>query len=304
VAAGAVLLTICLAAALTATQQSRIDRWYPAASGTGPLQVAMPVTTQSRPILPKVYVGPSERPGMMYVQVPVDFSGVAEGRAVQVDDVKIVIDDASSGWHWTAPWWTSRELRILPGNHRGQIEIMLSKEQLKRFVASYGTMQLTLAVTELQAGSDTTAAISPGDDMVVPGLGVCSVGTLNRFSQLICRSAMGLPSLTRVSATWYPKVCSAEEKMPDAPLTAATWAGSLLAGSTRASLSTVQTTLLNLSPDWRDGYDLYRTVGLPLCPGTVVHFTRYKPISRARASVTLPSSYFQMAAPDNWRDER
>ena len=304
VAAGAVLLAICVAAALTATQQSRIDLWYPAAAGAGPMQVAMPVKTQALYIQPLVRVGTSERPGMMYVQVPVDFSGVAEGRAVQVDDVKIAIDDASSGWHWTAPWWTSQPLRILPGKHRGQVEIMLSKEQLKRFVAGPGTMQVMLAVTELQAGTDTAVAIWPGDDLVAPGFGVCNTGELNRFNQLICRSAMGLPPLTRVSATWYPKECAPQERMPNAPLTAATWAGSLQASSARESLSTVETVLVNLYPDWHDGYDLYRTVGLPLCPGTVVNFTHYNPIGRTRVSVTLPSSYFQMAVPANWRDER
>ena len=303
-AAGVVLLATCVAATLTATQQSRIDRWYPAAAGAGPMQIAMPVKTKALYIQPLVRVGPSERPGMMYVQVPVDFSGIAEGRAVQVDDVKIAIDDVRTGWHWTAPWWTSRALHILPGTHRGQVEIMLRKEQLKRFVAGSGTMQLTLAVTELQASTDAPAAISPGDDLVVPGFGVCNADELNRFNQLICRSAMGQPPLTRVSATWYPKECSPQERMPNAPLTAATWAGSLQSSSARASLSTVQLVLVNLYPDWHDGYDLYRTVGLPLCPGTVVHFTRYNPIGHARVSVTLPSSYFQMAVPDNWRDER
>jgi hypothetical protein len=303
VAAAVVLLAIGVAAALAATQQSRIDRWYPA-DGTGPMQVAMPVRTNAMYIQPLVRIGPSERPGMVYVQVPLDFSGVAEGRAVQVDDVKIAIDDAASGWHWTAPWWMSRDLRILPGKHRGQVEIMLSKDQMKRFVAGSGTMQLTLAVTELQAGTDTTAAISPGEDLAVPGFGVCDAGTFDRYNELVCRSAMGLPSLTRVSATWHPKECSPQERMPDAPLTAATWAGSPRASSARASLSAVQLVLVNLYPDWHDGYDLYRTVGLALCPGTVVHFTRYNVIGRAQVSVTLPSSYFQTAVPDNWRDEK
>ncbi len=304
VAVGTVLLATCLAGAFTAIHESTIDRLYPV-SGADPLQLAMPVKTNAMYIMPPVRVGPSERPGMLYVQVPVDFSGVAEGAAVQLDDVKIAIEDASSGWHWTAPWWTSEPLHILPGTHRGQVEIMLSRDQLKRFVSSSATMRLTLAVTELQAGSDATAAISDTQDFAVAGFGVCAAHPLDRYNQLICRSAMGAPPLTHVSATWYPKQCAAQAWMPNAPLTAATWAGTLHASSLRDSIYVVQPVLVNLFPDWHDGYDLYRTVGLPLCPGTVVHFTHYTVTGRARVSLTLPSSYFQLAQlPNETRDER
>jgi len=302
VAIGTALLAACLTALFTATRDSEIERLY-AVSSTAPVQVAMPVKT-STTYIPPVRVGPSERPGMVYVQVPVDFSGVRGGAAVQVDDVKIAIDDPKTGWHWTAPWWMTERLQILPGTHRGLVQIMLTKNQLNHIFSSSATMQMTLAVTELQAGTDATVTVAAMQNYAVPGFGVCSVRTMDRFNQLICRSAMGQPPLTHVSATWYPKECSADPWTPNAPLTAGTWAGSLHAASTRDSMFIVQPVLFNLNPDWHDGNDMFRTVGYDLCPDTVVHFTQYNVTGRARVSLTLPSTYFQMnVRNDGWKEQ-
>ena len=109
---------------------------------------------------------------------------------------------------------------------------MLTREQLKRFIASSATLQLTLAATELQAGSDVTAAIPSAGSFPVADFGMCFTRAWNHFStQLICRAPLGQPPLTHVIATWYPKACSTEEKMPNAPLTAETWNGTAYTGS-------------------------------------------------------------------------
>lgn len=288
VALGAIVLATGLGMTVSALRESQISRLYPA-GGAAPVQLALAAWQQSMPIVPRVILVPSERPGMVYLQLPVDFSGVAEGAAVQVDDVKIEIDDASSGWHWTAPWWTSEAQRILPGTHRGLVMIMLSREQLKRFVTGSPTMRLTLATTELQAGRDATAVIPQGQDFPVAGFGVCSTRAWNHFdTQLLCRSPLRQPPLTYASATWYPKVCSDEERMPNSPLTATAWSGTPYADSLESyshslayGVFPVQRALVNLYPDWHDGYDLYRTVGFALCPGAVVHFTQYTVAGRA-----------------------
>ncbi len=286
VAIGTVVLATGVGIALMATREGEINRLYPVSS-------AAPIAL-SQSTAKTVHVLPSERPGMAYIQVPVDFSGVAEGSAVELDDVKIAVDSPSSGWRWTAPWWSSQTQRILPGTHHGEVEIMMSRDQLKRFVQGSATMQLTLATTELHAASDVTAAISAGD-FPVDGIGVCTGRWMYRFRQTVfCRtSALGTPPLTHVSATWYPKACSDEEKMPNLPLTAATWSEMRYPGPLVDRLLPVQPAMLNLNPDWHDGYDLYRTVGLALCPGTVVHFTQYAVTRRTQVSLTLPNSYFQ-----------
>ncbi len=291
---GAVLLATGLGMAMTALRGNQISRLYQI-SGAAPVQLALATERKA------VRITHSERPGMVYVDVPVDFSGVAAGTAVQLDDVKVTIDDANNGWHWTAPWWSSQTQHILPGTHHGQVEIMLSREQLRHFVTGSPTMQLTLATTELQAGSDTAAVIPPAQDFPVAGFGVCSTRWLHRFpSELICRSAMGPPRLTHISATWHPKACSDEEKMPNDPLTAATWNGTPYANSLASyshslayGVFPVQPLLVNLNPDWRDGYDLDRTLGFALCPGTIVHFTQYAVTGRTQVSLTIPNSYFQ-----------
>ena len=293
---GTILLATGIGMAMTAMRDNQISHLY-ATSATAPVQLSLSADGR------KVHMVHSERPDMVYVDVPVDFSGAAEGTAVQIDDVKITIDDASSGWHWTAPWWSSQLQRILPGTHHGHVMVMLSREQLKRFTTGSATMQLTLATTELRAGSDTTATIPPAGDFRATGFGICFNRALNRNSQLICRSALSQPPLTHLSATWYPKACSDEERMPDSPLTAATWSGmpypnslASYSNSLAYGVFPIRTQLPILYPDWHDGYDLYRTVGFVLCPGAVVHFTQYAVTGRTQVSLTIPNSYFQIRA--------
>ena len=299
-----ILLATGLGMAMTALRDSQISRLY-AASNSAPVHLALSTKRKALPISPSVRIVPSERPAMVYVDVPVDFDGVADDHAVEIDDVKVAIDDSSSGSNWTAPWWSSRMQRILPGTHRGQVTIMLKREQLKQFVQGSGTMQLTLAVTELRAGSDTSAAIPPAGDFRATGFGTCFSRALNRNLQLICRSPLSQPPLTHVSATWYPKACSDEEKMPNAPLTAAAWNGVPYPGSLASYSNSlaygvfpVRSVLVNLFPDWHDGYDLYPTVGFALCPGTIVHFTQYVVTGRTQISLTIPNSYFKFRAAD------
>ncbi len=149
VAIGTVVLATGMGITLTALRDGQISRLY-RASGTAPLQLSLATERKIMRIVP------SERPGMAYLEMSLDFSGVAADRVVQVDDVKATLDDASSGWHSTTPWWSSETLHILPGTHHGQVEIMLPREQLERFLANSATLQLTLATTELQAGNGVT----------------------------------------------------------------------------------------------------------------------------------------------------
>jgi hypothetical protein len=305
VAIGAFVLATGLGIVMAALRESQISRLY-AVSGAAPLQLSL---ATERKI---VHFSHSERPGMVYVEMTVDFSGVAPDTAVQIDDVKVTLDDPGSGWHWTAPWWSSQTQRILPGTHHGQVTVMMSREQLKRFATSSATMQLTLATTELVAGGDTTGVIPAERDFPVTGLGVCTSRSLSRFSnQLICRAPMSLPPLMHVSATWYPKACTDEERMPNSQLTVTAWSGNPYPGSLSAYANSlaygvfpVRPVLVNLFPDWHDGYDLYRTVGYALCPGTVVHFRRYAATGRTQVSIAIPSTYFQTPQLKEFLDDK
>src|SRR6185312_6245360 len=103
VATGAVTVLLATGTAmwLTATRESRIDRAYsgPAASHAS-MQLALAPYG-----LAQVKAVFSERPDKIYVTVPLTFSGVPEGYAAQVDDVKAALDDPATGQHWSSPWW-------------------------------------------------------------------------------------------------------------------------------------------------------------------------------------------------------
>ncbi|HWB31708.1 MAG TPA: hypothetical protein VG714_00895 [Acidobacteriaceae bacterium] len=274
---------------LTATRESRIDLRYPAASATGtaPVQVAFAggsvnFAGDSRTIR-------SERQDKVYIEVPVMFFGVAEGSAVEVDDVKATIDGPSRGMHWTTPWWASNILRVLPGQHLQHVEFMLDREQYERFKSLPVTLHLTLAVTELRAGGDTTAVLS-GGDFAVNGFGVCTGRWLYRFPASIpCRSSeLGRPPLTRVSTAWT-RTDEPGAYVPPGPITAEAWADTnYYERELFLRLLPVWPGGLSLSPHSAYG-ELSSTRGLELAPGAPMHFTQYTVTGRTQVSLMRPN---------------
>lgn len=279
------------------TADGAISRAY-SDNGAAPMQVVTGVPPLYNQF---VRLSPSERPGMVYVAVPVEVSGVADGAAVEVDDVKITVEDTAGSW--TAPWWSSQTMRFLPGTHYTEVQTMLPRDQFKRLVLGNATMRVSLAVTKLAAGDASAATLPYSDDFAVRDFGNCSTRYLYRFSsQLLCRSALGQPPLTRVSATWYPKTCS-DERMPNDPLTAAGWSGSVLRHVNGNPLFAVGPVIINLNPDWHDQHEMYATRGYALCPGTVVHFQPYGVAGQTQVSFDVPNSYFKIPGYRMDRDE-
>jgi uncharacterized protein (DUF697 family) len=296
IAVATVVLATGVGMLLTATRESQIDRAYPGAgSSTAAVQLAFDPAAASA-YAGKVTFGtgldgvrstPSERSSKIYIEVPILSSGIAEASAVQVDDVKVTVDDPHSGGHWTAPWWTSRNLRLLPGQHHAQVQIMVDSEQYERFKSSPITLHLALAITELHAGSETTAAISTISDFPVSGFGVCSTRLMYRFpSQLMCRAALGGPALTRVSTEWS-RTQEPNAYVPLGPITAATWAETPYTQSLVFRIFPVVSELVNLYPVSIHG-PLSGTHGLALSPGTPVHFVPYTVTGRTQISLTIP----------------
>jgi hypothetical protein len=296
VAVATVVLATGVGMLLTATRESQIDRAYPVAgSSTAAVQLAFDPAAASA-YAGKVTFGtrldgvrstPSERSSKVYIEVPILFSGIAEASAVQVDDVKVTVDDPHSGGHWTAPWWTSRNLRLLPGQRHAQVQIMVDSEQYERFKSGPITLHLALAVTELHAGSETTATISTVD-FPVSGFGVCSTRWMYSFpSQLMCRAALDGPPLTRVSTEWS-RTQEPNAYVPPGPITAASWAETPYTQSLVFRIFPVVPINLNLYPRSIHG-PLSGTHGLALPPGTPVHFVPYTVTGRMQVALTIPN---------------
>ena len=269
---------------LVAGRENQIDHDYPAAgSATAPVQLAF--FSDQANFEGSVHIGSSERQDKVYIGVPITFTGVAEGSLVEVDDVKAALDDPMRGMHWTAPWWASNNIRILPGQHLAWVQIMLDRDQYERFKSAPVTLHLALAVTELHAAGETTATIPTAEDFPVAGFGVCSGRSLYRFPQLICRSPLGQPPLTHITTVWS-RTQEPNAYVPPGPITTAAWAGTPY-NNELGALFPVSPVLVNLYPRSIDG-EVPSMHGLALAPGTPVHFVQYAVTGRTQVSLTIP----------------
>ena len=156
---------------------------------------------------------------------------------------------------------------------------MMDRSIYERVKAAPIQLQLTLALTQGQAGEATTIPL-PTTDFSVPDFGICSpeIGlgdTLPQITGISCRSAFRQPYLTYIETLWsncrvlaqrrsQTKVCKGrrgrEISTPLRPSSASprygrSWSRSRIIGGTRAS----------------DRPEELRY----LCPGTPVAFTRY-----------------------------
>jgi len=262
------------------SHESAIDRAYPAASDAmpSPVQLAFAPTAR-RPL----QVVPSERAGKVYLEIPLQYSGVMEGSVVQVDDVKFMIY-GPGGFHFAAPWWTSPPWRYRPGAGASMVEIMLSREQYDRLKGQPLNLHLTLAVTRLDAGDVVRVPIAE-QDFEVPGVAVCSAHNIYRQVGVFCRSAFQEPAVTDIATTWSDAPCSGPQ--PDADLIHAglipewnQWVGTRDRG---------QIKLLSVA-DWNTGTATHSMDDrqLTLCPGTLVTFTQYHVAEQTRAELTIP----------------
>jgi len=270
-------------------RESQIDREFPApgAAAAAPIQVAFQ-PEKSNPLL----AFPSERPGMMYVQLPLEFSGVAEGSVVEVEDIKFTID-SPDGQHWTSPWWTTQAmpqwtgmLNFLPGTYHPGVQIMMTRQQYERFQWFPFTLHLAFAVTELHPASETTAAFSTSD-FLVNGYGVCaSPAQWYLHHNLICRSEVGQSRLAHITTTWSKYPCSESQPEPQDLLSGSSWTGTAYPDRLSYIWNPVLANLVQ--PDVRrsDGR-MGGTRELTLCPGTPMHFTQYAVADRTQVSLTI-----------------
>jgi hypothetical protein len=244
---------------------------------------------------------------MLYVQLPLEFSGVAEGSAVELNDVKFTMDAngqqwTAPWWHWTSPWWTTRELHFLPGTYDPGVQIMMSREQYERFKSFPIVLHVTFAVTELYAASETSAIVS-NTDFSVNGYGVCASPSQWYLHQaLFCRAEIGQSRLTHITTTWSNYPCSGPQPQPQDALTGSAWAGEAYSDPLDHVWNPV---VLNIvQPDaHRSNGHMVGTHDLTFCPGTPVHFIQYAVTRRTRVSLTIPD--FQLPElPQGWRNER
>jgi hypothetical protein len=257
-------------------RQSLVDRAYPmpSAAATAPLNiVSMP--NAANPVEARTWEGED------YLDLPVQYSGVAEGTAVFVDDFKFSITSAD-GSQWSSPWQAIQE-RNLPGVHHAGLHLMIGPELYERFKTGPVTLRITFAVSRYHSDTVTKMAFPAGDE-AIPGIGFCSTDLSNT---LICRAAQQ-PRLTHYTVVWSHGACSDAQTSPVSTVESDSW------------IEPPSRTNSVLGPVWVWRSFFYRDfegsdyAHWHVCPGSPLTMTQYHLLERTQTSMTLTN--FQLPA--------
>ena len=216
-----VVLVIAASSALAHSRQDEVSREYTplSSAAAAPLQIAFaPDPRHPLKLLP------SERPGMVYIEIPLQYTGIPKESVVQPDNVRFSVS-APGGFQWTAPWWASYQWRYYPGEHHAEVQIMMSRELYDRLKSVPITLQLTLAITQLNIDKVAQVA-AQAEDFDVPGFGVCSPHDIFFRAGLTCRMPLRDPALTHIETTWSADPCLRPQPSADTALRGDGWTGS------------------------------------------------------------------------------
>jgi hypothetical protein len=283
---------LVLAVSQSYERQSLVDRAYPqpSASSNPPYTAALAASPEHA-----VYSNFSNNAD--YINVPIRFTGVPDGYAVTNDDFKFTLT-AADGYQWTSPWqgYSDRPIR---GNRRTQIGLRLTPALFRRFQSAPVTLQITFALTRLQAESTTTVPF-PSDETAIDGLGICSPAS-ERWTSLACRTAIWRPRFTYLTASWSDVPCSDTAPKPEDIAQGTAWQGSLdprNPADLNLALFSVQSSTVYFSNQKMDNRPEPDFIRWHICPGTPLTLTQYHVVERTQTSITIPN--FQIPATMRW----
>jgi len=272
-----IALPILMAVSVAAyRRQSLVDRAYPApsAAAAAPLIIAS-MPNAAHPVEARSWEGED------YIDLPVQYSGVAEGTAVFADDFKFSIT-AADGSQWSSPWQHIQE-RNLPGIHYAGLSLMIDPALYERFKTAPVTLRITLAVSRYQSDTVTKMAF-PSGDATIPGIGFCASEYSNT---LLCRAALRGPRLTHYTVVWSHGACSDAQTSPVSTAEGDAW---FEPGGTNFAPGSVWTMHSFFFRDFEgSGYAHWH-----VCPGSPLTLTQYHLLERTQTSMTLMN--FQLPA--------
>jgi len=275
-----------------------VDRAYAvrADKQNTPIQIAFLQDANHR-----VTGAPVEGDKRVEINIPVLISGIVDGIVIMPENVR-VSGGAADGAQWSTPWQSVYGSHYVSDTTDSSISFMISRSVYEKFKSEPIQLQLTLALTQAQAGEVTRIPL-PATEFSVPGFGVCSAerGWLAAGSEITgisCRSAFRQPNLTYVETRWSNLPCSGAKTEPDNDMQGqgvqgAAWAGNFDTAPAQFSIASVGSVLVSLSNSMREtGVRNRPEEPRYLCPGTPVTFTRYMLVKRLQTDFYIPN--FQM----------
>jgi len=276
------LLALIAIVALATPDQALMDHAYPppAAGAIAPAQFSYNPDADRQPSA--FVAGGAKEAG---IKVPINVSGVADGSVVVFDDIRVAIE-APDGSHWTSVWQPVYKEVFYPGQKFADASFSIPLAVYEKFSAMPLNMDLTLALSQTQAGKVTRISL-PARDFFVPDFGVCSpeAGSADRPDEsngITCRSALRLPKFTFVQIGWTTARCNASPVEPAERVQTSAWKGTLDKEPAEFGIAPI----MPVSGMVQNYYSAYKEPP-HLCPGSSVTFTQYNLARRTQAAIAI-----------------
>lgn len=264
------LLAVAILIALSVfanRRQSLVDKAY-ARPNAGALLNISSTPTREYPVQARSWDGQD------YIDMPVQYSGVADGYVVFFNDMKYTLI-AADGSQWTSPWQEFDE-HIRPGIHNAGLHLpALSPAIYDKFKSGPVTLRITFATSRYHADA-VINTVFPGGDAAVPGLGFCSA-EMNHPPALYCRAPLREPGLMYATAQWSKAPCSGP---PAAAITTGQASAWIAPNGPNLLISSVwdRNIWFTSGEDQRDGQ---------VCEGSPLTITQYHLVDRTQTDFTL-----------------
>jgi hypothetical protein len=264
--------------------QAQMDKVYAAVQGGAPIQLAYRPDAKNTETIGM----PASSNAMIPVNVPLEETGVAAGKAVLPDAVRMEMT-APDGSRWESDWESGNGFKFLSGESMFKLGVSMPIEEFRKFEGKQVTVKLTVALTQTQAGRSSTIAL-PRERFAVAGFGVCTPQTgwtpePGQISGLDCISPLNDPPLTFINTRWSDGSCTSAAGSGSG-LVGETWLGELDRAPAAVNFSPLVELHVNLSNaviEEGEGRGRFRT----LCPGTPVTFTQYDRVRQMQVSVEI-----------------
>jgi hypothetical protein len=287
-----------------ATRNLRLSRWLLAAAAAilvasafdWPVRAFVPIEyPQSSVSAPPVHLAFDSSPThhlaafassddrALAIRLPIAFSGVAPGTAIQAEAVRAVIT-APNGLHWSSSWQNARQY-FTPDENLSTISVNVDRAFLEKVKDLPVQVRLTWALSRLRAGA-TGQAIVGDEEFNIPG-GICARQGDDYTSSFTCRFPMRQPRLTRFTAMWSHQPCSQPRSLDTAPVPASGWVGSL--GNLPADFGITSVWMSSLYFPGQGFFIAERSNRTYLCPGAPINFTEYTLVDRLQLDLSFPA---------------
>ncbi len=210
---------------------------------------------------------------------PVGISGVQLGTAVQANDAKITIS-AQNGQRWTSHWQANVQT-WLPGQTDGDLILKVSRPFFDKVKNLPVTIDFTVGVTTLKAGSVTRIKL-PDDSFTIPGGAICD--RESGYGSVTCRTALRQPPLMLVGTRFASQPCSKDHVLVADGGEGIGWVGNTSTDLAEFGITSVWSTALSF--ELLPSSDSRTEKGHYFCPGAILAFAPYRVVDRRRQTFT------------------